>query len=322
MMFVITSIDYPSLPIQLPAFADTSMLTHYVHDKSVQSWYQLVRKSQLFFITRDEILDYPMPLMPHIVSLPCITCVPSNPLPAELETFVQRNNHGTIIVTFGSILEYMPDEIFHEFLNAFRKIKHNILWRYTGKNAPQELPSNIKLSKWLPQNDILGHPKTRLFVTHCGNNGQYESLYHGVPMIGFPAFAEQHHNALRMDDKQFGIKMNLLNFKSDELIQAIEMVIGSDKSVYVINAKQASEKLKSRLVTAQDKATYWVEYILKYSGKDLRSHALNMALTEFLMVDLLLCIIVVALLVIGMMWFCCKRCISFCRGTAKKQKRE
>ena len=27
---------------------------------------------------------------------------------------------------------------------------------------------------WVPQNDLLGHPSTRAFLTHCGSNGMYE----------------------------------------------------------------------------------------------------------------------------------------------------
>jgi UDP:flavonoid glycosyltransferase YjiC (YdhE family) len=54
-----------------------------------------------------------------------------------------------------------------------------------------QVPENVYLQPWLPQNDILGQSNTVLFITHCGNNGLYEALYHGVPVLGIPLFSEQ-----------------------------------------------------------------------------------------------------------------------------------
>ena len=44
-------------------------------------------------------------------------------------------------------------------------------------------PANVMLSKWLPQQDILGHPKLRLFVSHGGQSSCQESLCHQKPMV-------------------------------------------------------------------------------------------------------------------------------------------
>ena len=201
----------------------------------------------------------------------------------------EANVDGAIIVTFGLVMKNITTEAVHKFLKAFSYVSYNVLWAYAGDNIPLEVSQNVKLVKWLPQNDVLGHANTRLFIAHCETSGQYESLHHGIPMIGFPLFADQHHNALCMEDKQFGLKMDINTFTSEELVQAIQTVIGADTSgsVYVQNAKIASEKLKSRPLNAQQKAVYWVEYVLKYGGKDLRSHAMDMSLPEFLMLDLL-----------------------------------
>ncbi len=62
-------------------------------------------------------------------------------------------------------------------------------------SEPKHIPKNVKLLKWLPQNDLLGHVKTKLFITHSGGSSQFEALYHGVPMVMFPMFSEQHYNA-------------------------------------------------------------------------------------------------------------------------------
>ncbi len=38
----------------------------------------------------------------------------------------------------------------------------------------------------------------QVFVTHGGNNGQYEAVYHGVPMVGLHVGGDQQHNCFRM----------------------------------------------------------------------------------------------------------------------------
>ena len=65
------------------------------------------------------------------------------------------------------------------------------------------LGDNVKVSSWLPQNDILGHPKTRLFIGHAGMNGMLEAAYHGVPMICVPFFGDQFDNSVAA--KHFGM---------------------------------------------------------------------------------------------------------------------
>lgn len=37
-----------------------------------------------------------------------------------------------------------------------------VLWRYTG-DVPEDVPKNVKLLKWIPQNDLLGG----LFYLKC-----------------------------------------------------------------------------------------------------------------------------------------------------------
>ncbi len=38
------------------------------------------------------------------------------------------------------------------------------------------IPSNILIKRWRPQNDLLGHPNVKKFVTHGGQNGQRPSI--------------------------------------------------------------------------------------------------------------------------------------------------
>ncbi|KAK1279513.1 putative UDP-glucose flavonoid 3-O-glucosyltransferase 3 [Acorus gramineus] len=52
------------------------------------------------------------------------------------------------------------------------------------------------LKGWVPQKEILAHPATGGFMTHCGWNSILEGVWFGVPMLAWPMYAEQRFNAV------------------------------------------------------------------------------------------------------------------------------
>ncbi|KAL5099393.1 hypothetical protein RYX36_003720 [Vicia faba] len=59
----------------------------------------------------------------------------------------------------------------------------------------------ICIPTWAPQTEILKHPATGGFVTHCGWNSVLESILSGVPMVAWPLYAEQKMNATMLSDE-------------------------------------------------------------------------------------------------------------------------
>jgi len=80
----------------------------------------------------------------------------------DLEAFVSGGEDGFIYFSFGSIVKgkNMLEEYRQIFVNVFGKLKQRVLWKWETEEMA-DLPSNVKLSKWIPQQDILGHPKIR-----------------------------------------------------------------------------------------------------------------------------------------------------------------
>lgn len=80
--------------------------------------------------------------------------------------------------------------------------------------------SNTHLSFPVP-----GHPLTKAFITHGGTNGLYEAIYHGIPMVGIPMFADQHDNIAHMVAKGAAVQVDFNTMKTQDLVDALNAVI-------------------------------------------------------------------------------------------------
>lgn len=67
----------------------------------------------------------------------------------------------------------------HTITDSFKNLSQRVLWKFEDKSLT-DIPSNVMIRDWMPQNDILAHPNVILFISHGGMLGAMESLYHGV----------------------------------------------------------------------------------------------------------------------------------------------
>ncbi|CAL4065300.1 unnamed protein product, partial [Meganyctiphanes norvegica] len=159
------------------------------------------------------------------------------------------------------------------FLEAFRQLPQRVVWKYGGEDLV--LPANVATYKWLPQQDMLGHPKTILFISHCGNFGLQEAKYHGVPVLGVPISMDQPRNAQRMARKGYGTVLNWEEITVDTIVQSINNIINNP--VYRNRLQEVSLSLKDQKESPAERGLWWVEYAIRnkdkgymhYSGKKL-----------------------------------------------------
>ena len=157
---------------------------------------ELQAKTELYLLDTDELIDYRLPTYPNIKYVGRINTSPAEQLTGAVKLFMDSAENGVVVVSFGSVVNTIPDDLLDKLISAFRRRPNlRFVFRFGNKTT---LDGNLFLMPWLPQNDLLEHNKTRLFISHCGNNGQFEALYHAVPIICLPVFGDQLYNAARM----------------------------------------------------------------------------------------------------------------------------
>lgn len=132
----------------------------------------------------------------------------------------------------GSILKstHLNPEVKQTLLSVFSKLPYNILWKYEDTDLSDK-PNNVRIEKWIPQNDILAHSNIRLFITHGGLLSTIETAYHGVPILGIPIFGDQMMNMAQAEAIGIGKRLDFTNLKEDTLLAAIQEVISDPKYV-------------------------------------------------------------------------------------------
>ncbi|XP_035677209.1 UDP-glucuronosyltransferase 2A3-like [Branchiostoma floridae] len=219
----------------------------------------VMSRTTLWLYQVDPVLDFSRPTMPNMVHVGGLNAREAAPLAEDLEAFMQSSGEdGVAIVSFGSVVTTMRSEQIEIFASAFARLRQKVLWRYTGEK-PTSLGNNSKLLGWLPQNDLLGHPKTRVFITHAGYNGVCEALYHGVPMVCLPKFGDQPGNAARVVARGLGVKLDIGTVTSDQLYQTIYRVLTNDS--YRQTAARLSRLHRDQSQSPMERAVWWIEHV-------------------------------------------------------------
>ncbi|XP_041857100.1 UDP-glucuronosyltransferase-like [Melanotaenia boesemani] len=237
---------------------------------------ELISHGAIWLLRYDFVLEWPRPLLPNMVLIGGINCAKKAPLPAELQEFVDGSgDHGFIVFTLGSMLSKMPVEKAKLFFDAFRQIPQRVVWRYTG-DLPNNVPKNVKVMKWLPQNDLLGHPNAKVFMTHGGSHGIYEGICNGVPMLMFPLFGDQGDNVKHMVARGVAEELSVFDVTSETLASALKKII-QDKS-YKERMVELSQTHLDRPVQPMDLAVFWTEFVMRHKGAThlrVAAHDLN-----------------------------------------------
>ncbi|KAK3107780.1 hypothetical protein FSP39_022083 [Pinctada imbricata] len=255
-------------PLVTTFVEDGSLSTRFVPEKPYISPKELRNHVQFNLLDFDVLMDYPRPSLPNTAFVGGLNVGPSQRLNSDFQNIMDLASDGIVVVTFGSVFKAFPADKLRNVFDAMKNVKTLTFVMKYGNESRQE--GNIYVRPWLPQNDLLAHKNTRAFITHCGNSGQYEGLYHGVPMIGIPVYGDQLYNAERMKNKGYGLYVPLLSVEAESLTNLIEEVVRNP--TYKEKVSKAAKIFKSRQGgSPSERAAYWVDHVIKYGGSYMHS---------------------------------------------------
>ena len=104
-------------------------------------------------------------------------------------------------------VQYMPEAKRQAFVSVLGRLKQRVIWKWEG-DLPG-LPPNVRTLPWLPQPDLLGHPKVLVFVTHGGAGSLQDTICHKTPILGIPIAGDQVNNIVEAETKGFAYVIRL-----------------------------------------------------------------------------------------------------------------
>ncbi len=148
-----------------------------------------------------------------------------------------------VYVTFGSVAANFPffPALLRTTLMALGELPVRVLvtvGERTEASGIGRLPGNVRVERWVPQAQVLGHAAA--MVCHGGFGTVLGGLYAGVPMVLAPMFADQPRNAARVAELGAGIVLGRGARGAERIGAALRDVL--DDHTYASAAARVAEE--------------------------------------------------------------------------------
>jgi MGT family glycosyltransferase len=148
-----------------------------------------------------------------------------------------------VYLTFGSVapqMDFFPG-LYRRAIDALSHLPVRVLVTVGRDRDPAGIgpvAPNVHVAGWVPQGDVMPH--AAVMVCHGGSGTVTAGLAGGVPMVVVPLFADQPHNARRVQDIGAGVALG-----PDGLVRLGDVVRGvlADRA-YGAAARRVADEMK------------------------------------------------------------------------------
>uniref|UniRef100_A0A914BZY6 glucuronosyltransferase n=1 Tax=Acrobeloides nanus TaxID=290746 RepID=A0A914BZY6_9BILA len=221
--------------------------------------HELTMQTALCFVNSEEFIEVARPILHKVIYIGGLGIDKPNPVEEPLKSIMEKAKKGVVLVSLGSItstatLNYNKKKALYKTFARYKDYVFIIKVSLDDKASERIANniSNIKLFNWVPQPDLLGDPRLKLFITHAGANSLIESAIRGVPVITMPLFFDQFRNAYAAEYKKFAYVLPKEEITEETVDRAIKEVLTNP--MYVLGMHKLQKV--TILVTGQKYANF------------------------------------------------------------------
>ncbi|EFP07067.1 CRE-UGT-49 protein [Caenorhabditis remanei] len=230
----------------------------------------IAANSSLCFVNSDEVLDLPRPTITKTIYIGGLG-VPkeSKPLDEKFSKIMSKGKDGVVVVSLGSIVPFgdLPLASKQGALKAMSEMSNYHFLIKIAKNDENTKTlvkgmKNVDLVEWLPQVDLLAHPRLKLFVMHGGINGLVETALRAVPTVIVPIFADQFRNGRMVEKRGIGKVLLKLEIGYDSFKEAVSTVLNTPS--YKQNAIRIAKMMRDKPFSPEERLTKWTSFAIDH----------------------------------------------------------
>ncbi|KAK0409464.1 hypothetical protein QR680_004553 [Steinernema hermaphroditum] len=230
----------------------------------------LGKECPLVMVNSNELYDLPRPILHKVVYIGGLGMkkLDAKPLEGEFKAAVEKAEK-VIIMAFGSVANApdMPDSWKEAFMKAFARFPNvQFVLRYDADDLKKSAPKNVLFSKWIPQADLLQHPKTAAFISHGGYNSLQETINAGKPIITIPLFGDQPRNGRIAAKHGIGYLISKGDVTEENVVKAIQAILSEEK--YTAAARRFNQMLEKKPIQPETLLVRWTEFLGEFKQLD------------------------------------------------------
>ncbi|KAJ9057366.1 hypothetical protein DSO57_1023357 [Entomophthora muscae] len=181
-----------------------------------------------------------------------------NHISPELQSFLDSHSR-TLYVGFGSrvvLANFDVENIVIASLIALKDgIVDGVVWGlgstrqddfpetilFEGNLLPREYlfqHPNMRVLAWAPQDAVLKHPNTKLFLSHGGLGSLFEAIFAATPVLCMPFFSDQPRNARKLEDAGIGQYVDRITATPHSLVYQMDGILQDRNGSIAMNLRR------------------------------------------------------------------------------------